>query len=202
MVEEERGFSLMEVVARRGAWQATVAAAIRVYGRTPPSRPESVRVPAGMLIWCGPERFLALTTVASGNARPDLRQAFAGAASMIDQSDGRCLLHVSGPRVRDALAKLVSIDLEPVVFPEGAVAATMIDHVPVLLWRKPDDPVGFSAFALLIPASFARSHCDTILSAIRSGGGGAAGVDFGQSSTARPEGAPRMAPTRSSTSAR
>ena len=43
----------------------------------------------------------------------------AGLAAIVDQSHGRTLLRVTGPRVRDALAKGVAIDLHPRAFKTG-----------------------------------------------------------------------------------
>ncbi len=50
---------------------------------------------------------------------------------MSDQSDARLVLHLSGPRVRDVLAKGVPIDLHPKVFKPGDVATTLIAYIGV-----------------------------------------------------------------------
>ncbi len=54
---------------------------------------------------------------------------------MSNQSDARAALRLSGPHVRDMLAKGCMIDLHPSVFPPGAAAMTSIAHIGVHLWR-------------------------------------------------------------------
>jgi sarcosine oxidase subunit gamma len=47
-------------------------------------------------------------------------------AAIVDQSHGRTLLRVTGPRVRDALAKGLAIDLHPREFKTGYAAVTAV----------------------------------------------------------------------------
>ena len=90
------------------------------------------------------------------------RTAFAGTASLSEQSDGRSLIRISGARARDMLAKVCSLDLHPAVFPVGAAAATSIDHTSVNLWRG-EDADGEAVFYLLVFATFAESLWHTLL---------------------------------------
>jgi sarcosine oxidase subunit gamma len=62
-------------------------------------------------------------------------------ASIFDQGGSRVLLELRGPRVRDVLAKGVSIDLHPRSFRTGDVAVTTASHLAVQLWQVADDPV-------------------------------------------------------------
>ena len=55
------------------------------------------------------------------------------------------LLELRGPRVRDVLAKGVSIDLHPRAFRTGDVAVTTASHLAVHLWQVADEPVYASA---------------------------------------------------------
>ena len=85
-----------------------------------------------------------------------------GIASLSEQSDGRSLIRISGSRARDMLAKVCSLDLHPAAFPDGAAAASSIDHTSVNLWRGKD--VGDEAtFYLLVFATFAESLWHTLL---------------------------------------
>jgi sarcosine oxidase subunit gamma len=164
VLSELTGFSLVQVMARRGRWAETVKAAEACFGVPAPDRPAFVMGKAASLIWSGPQQFLAL---AHGNGFADplasLRQAFAGIASLSDQSDGRCLIRLSGPRIRDTLAKICSLDLHDTAFPVGAAAATSIDHTNVSLWRCPDAPGEGPVYHLLVFTSFADSLWRTIL---------------------------------------
>ena len=68
-----------------------------------------------------------------------------------DQSDGRIILRVTGPRVRDALAKGVPIDLHPRAFRPGDAAITTVATIGVHLWQVDDAPT----YELIVPRSFA-----------------------------------------------
>ncbi|MYZ50505.1 sarcosine oxidase subunit gamma, partial [Propylenella binzhouense] len=116
----------------------------------PPRRPGWVRGGAGLLIWSGPDRWLA-----AGPALdvPRLAAALAGLAAIADQSDGRALLRLSGPRVRDVLAKGAMIDLHPRAFGTSDAAVTAIAQIGVEIWQVDDRP----AFELAIARSMAGS---------------------------------------------
>ena len=86
----------------------------------------------------------------------DLAATLAGLAAVADQSDARVHLHLTGPDVRSALAKLLMFDLHPAEFPIGAAAITGIAHIPVHIWRLPDSDVG-AAFVIAGPQSYAKS---------------------------------------------
>ena len=159
-----RDFGLVQVQARRGRWAETAAAARRAFGAEAPETPGIVASATATLVWSGADQFLALTRDGTGDASPEKLAGFDGAASLSQQGDGRCLVRVSGPRVRDMLAKLSSLDLHPNEFPVGAAATTSIDHTSVVLWREPDAE-GSAVFSILIFASFAVSLWETMADA-------------------------------------
>jgi heterotetrameric sarcosine oxidase gamma subunit len=73
-------------------------------------------------------------------------------AAMADQSDARLVLRLSGPRVREVLAKGVPIDLHPKVFKPGDVATTLVAYIGVQIERIDD-----ATFQLTAPRSMAGS---------------------------------------------
>ena len=77
-------------------------------------------------------------------------------ASIVDQSDAYAILRLTGPRVRDALAKLVFIDLHPEAFKPGDVASTVAAHMGATLWRL-DDGADGAVFEIACYRSFASS---------------------------------------------
>jgi heterotetrameric sarcosine oxidase gamma subunit len=151
---EQTGFELVQVMARRGQWDATAQACLNAYGKTPPTTPQAVAADGAVLIWSGPDQFLILS--ARGTAFEKAGTAFAGVASLSEQSDARSLLRISGLRARDMLAKVCSLDLHPQAFPAGAAATSFIDHTAVNLWRAADAD-GEAVFHLLIFGTFAES---------------------------------------------
>ncbi len=155
---EYRGFGLVQVMARRGRWSAVADAARRVYGLDAPARPTASSGSAAALVWSGPDQFLALTPGAGlAGLLPGVASAFSGIASLSDQTGGRCLVSVSGPRARDALGKLCSVDLHEAAFAAGTAAATALDHTGVNLWRGKDGADGSAVFNLLVFSSYAES---------------------------------------------
>jgi sarcosine oxidase subunit gamma len=110
--------------------------------------------------WAGPGRWLAVTSNTSGASfATTLRELCSDLASVINQSDGRCIIRVGGPKARDALAKGVPIDLDARAFGPGDTALTLADHISVHLWQIDDAPTyDFAVFR-----SFAASFCEWLL---------------------------------------
>jgi heterotetrameric sarcosine oxidase gamma subunit len=77
--------------------------------------------------------------------------ASSGVGVVLDISDARCWITVTGPRAATLLAHGLPIDLRPVAFADDAVVSTAIHHVGVTLWRADD------GFNLLVPRSYAAS---------------------------------------------
>ena len=157
-------FELVQVMARRGQWGAVAQACTEAYGKAAPSRPQTVEADGALLVWSGPDQFLILSarTAGGNSAMGTARSAFAGTASLSEQSDGRSLVRISGSRARDMLAKVCSLDLHPAVFPVGTAAASSIDHTSVNLWRGKDAD-SEATFYLLVFATFAESLWHTLL---------------------------------------
>lgn len=157
---EQSGFDLVQVMARRGEWAATDAACAQAYGVAAPAKPQTVEAQGALLVWSGPDQFLVLSP--RGTALDKARKTFAGVASLSEQSDARSLLRITGPRARDMLAKVCSLDLHPAAFPVGTAAVTYIDHTSVNVWRAAD-AAGEAVFQLLIFGTFAESLWHTLL---------------------------------------
>jgi len=158
---EIRNFDLVQVMARRGKAADMATAAKARFGVAAPDTPQAVQASDAALIWSGPDQFLVLSR-GGKHAIASLGPAFAGSASLSDQSHARALISVSGEKARAMLAKLSSIDLHPDVFGVGAAAAAPMDHTSVTLWRG-DDRNGQAVLNLLVFATFAESLWHTIL---------------------------------------
>ncbi|MBV1705375.1 MAG: hypothetical protein KGQ28_11280, partial [Hyphomicrobiales bacterium] len=141
---------LAAILGRRGDPAPTLAAARRGFAIDLPRKPRAVEGASGSVksatfLWAGPDRWLAL-------ARPrptgDWLAAFHGGGlggpALVDLTGGRGWISIAGPRARDALARLVAVDLDPRVFAPGDVALTALAHMPATLWR-PEAGDGFEA---------------------------------------------------------
>jgi sarcosine oxidase subunit gamma len=103
------------------------------------------------LVWAGPQQWLAMS---GDRAMPaHLAVELEGLASVSDQSDGRAVVRLSGPKLRETLAKGCAIDLHPRAFRPGHTAITAIAHIGVQLWQHDEEPT----FDLLVARSMAGS---------------------------------------------
>jgi sarcosine oxidase subunit gamma len=139
MIGELSGLGLATVASRQGQDAALKSAVLQAYGV---QLPESSRVAQGSavsFIGYGLGQWLAVSeSLAHEALAGDLSQRLAGLASISDQSGGRTVLRVSGPRARDVLAKGLPVDLDPRAFPLGSAAASIIGHMGVQLWQVDD----------------------------------------------------------------
>lgn len=147
--------SMVSVMVRAGKLAALSAAAVTAFGVALPMTPRRVDGGGVAFAWAGPGQWLALAENTSGHVFTDaLRREFAGLASVVDQSDGRVIVRVSGPQARQALAKGIPIDLDPVSFHPGDTALTVVGHINVQFWQRDETPVYEFAVFRSFAASF------------------------------------------------
>ena len=122
--------SIVTVIARKGQGKA-VAEALR---------PHAPR-------WAGPEQYFV---VAEGRGEAalyrELKTALEGIASVSDQSHGRVIIRIEGPKARHVLAKGTPVDLHKDEFPLGKSALTQMAHAGVHLTRTGEDAFELSMF--------------------------------------------------------
>ncbi len=164
-VAPRTGLAMAVIAARRGADPERLAAAL---GAALPGHPGCVEAGPLLLVWAGPGQWLALRRDLSGAARygfaPHLAQALGDAASVTEMTGSRMVLRLSGRRSRDALAKIVPIDLDPQAFPPGAAALTNCGYLPVHLWCLPGPE---AVLELACYRSYGDSLAEAVLAAAR-----------------------------------
>ena len=112
--------------------------------------------------WAGPSRWLVEgRALVPPEPIEELEQHVAGTAALVRQTDGRALLQMSGPKVREVLRKGVAIDLHPRKFGPGDTAVTLVAGIDVQLWQLDEVPT----FELLINRSVAESFWHWLRSA-------------------------------------
>jgi heterotetrameric sarcosine oxidase gamma subunit len=154
IISEERSAGLASLIARRGCCPAFGHAARTAFGiELPP--PARCAVADGLvLVWSGPEQWLAIKKPAPREGmEAHFAAACGGLAAVVDQSHGAMLLRVSGRNMREALAKGVPIDLHPSAFVIGHAAVTAVAHMSLYIWRTSEQP----SYELLVPRSYALS---------------------------------------------
>ncbi len=142
------------VEARRGKSAELIAAIAKAFGVSPIDRPVTVETDGVAFVGVGPARWHAISR-GEGRAgrRVRLIEAARPLATVVDVSHGFVTFRLSGPKARDALAKLAHIDLDPASFAAGACAGAALHGVNVQLRRSPDG----AAFECAAPRSFAAS---------------------------------------------
>lgn len=113
--------TIFTVIARRGKSKTVAAALAKLKGVD--------------VQWAGPDQYFVYGEV-----------SLAGIASVSDQSHGRVVLRISGPKARSVLAKGTPVDLHPDEFPVGKSVLTQMAHVGVHLTRVAGDAYDLSVF--------------------------------------------------------
>ena len=139
--------SIVTVIARKGQSAALARAIEAAYKCSLPGVGESTGTPSLSFHWCGADQYYAIAEgKAEGELYRDLKTRLDGLASCSDQSHGRVILRVSGPKARALLAKGTPIDLHPSAFGPGKSAVTQMAHVGVHLTQTGEDAFELSVF--------------------------------------------------------
>ncbi|HKX09323.1 MAG TPA: sarcosine oxidase subunit gamma family protein [Stellaceae bacterium] len=115
---------------------------------------------AAAVLWTGPGRWLVIEPESRDLASLLRQHCPSDAATVTDLSHARAALRVEGLKVRDLLAKLSILDVDPTVFPPATCAQTQFGQVGVLLYCRLHD--GFDVF---LPRSFAVSAFEAVIDA-------------------------------------
>jgi heterotetrameric sarcosine oxidase gamma subunit len=125
--------SIIAVIARKGRGDDLAAALGRLANCS--------------VLWAGFEQYYVLAEGrAEGTLYRDVKLNLGDLGTMSDQSHGRIVIRIAGPRARSVLAKGTPVDLHADEFPVGKSAVTQIAHVGVHLTRTSVDVFDVSIF--------------------------------------------------------
>lgn len=147
-------FGLATLIAAPGG---TVALSNLVESRAGIALPTMPKIASGAshdAIWSGPDQWLLRAATRDGFG--SLLEALSAQAAVSDQSDARAAMRLSGPHVRDVLAKGVMLDLHPAAFAVSDTALTSVAYIGVHLSRLADGPDG-SVFEIMVARSMVGS---------------------------------------------
>lgn len=152
----QRGQIALRGDASKKAFRDAVARAV---GIAPPDRPNLVAGPADLALgpralWLGPEEWLVATapdaTAATLNA---LSKALADHhAAVVDVSDARAVIRLSGPAARAVLMKGCSLDFHPHAFAPGQCGQSLLARAGILIHQVTIEPV----YEIYVARSFAH----------------------------------------------
>jgi sarcosine oxidase subunit gamma len=139
--------SIVTVIARKGQSAALSKALEASYQCPLPGIGESAGKGAVSFHWCGADQYFAIAEGrAEGELYRELKSKLQGLASVSDQSHGRVILRVTGPKARTLLAKGTPIDLHPSAFGPGKSSMTQMAHVGIHLVQTDEDSFDLSVF--------------------------------------------------------
>jgi len=138
-INEMTGLQMASLATGPAARPALIEAVRRHWGVDLPLTPRRVTGGSDAFLWAGPDRWM-VTSSAPADLEQSLRASLGAGPAITDQTDGRCLLRVSGPKARATLAKLLPIDLHPRAFAPNHTALTVAIHVNLQIWQLDDTP--------------------------------------------------------------
>lgn len=140
-LREVNGCAIAELTAFNGQKESLATVIVTTFGVALPAANKSVSKDGVTFISVGPGKWLV---TGEGTAERDLiarlQKAAGSLAAVVDQSDARALVEISGDKARAALAKGVMIDLDPVAFKSGDAATSFAVQFWITLWQTNDAP--------------------------------------------------------------
>lgn len=162
-VNDLDGLSLATVQVRKGLMENLAARVQAEFGLTLPDGPRRSVAGAIAFAGIGPQTWLASAENGDDEFAQQLTLSLGDLAAVNDQSSGYAVMRLGGPHVREALGKLVLIDLHESSFPPHSVAVTSAAHIGVILWRLPDRADRTAVFEIAVFRSMARSFWDALV---------------------------------------
>ena len=151
---EEKAFNGYLNLRGRPGHTGFIAGVLKVLGVEAPTQANTV-IDAGdnRIYWLGPDEWLIVTPPGRQETlRRDLQQALAGVfSSVVDNSSGLTMIHVSGENAAALLATDCPLDLHPRVFKPGQCAQTRLAKAGMTIAPLPDN----GGFEIIIRRSFA-----------------------------------------------
>jgi sarcosine oxidase subunit gamma len=157
VVHDRDGMGIASVLVRRGQLDAFASQVKQCFGIELSPGPHRSCAGDIAFISTGPGAWFATGEGAANAFATSLTAAIGECAAISDQSDGQAVLRMSGPKIREALCKLVPVDLHARAFRIGDVAVTVAAHIGATLWRLEDDPHGNAVFEMAVYRSLADS---------------------------------------------
>jgi len=163
VIAECRGRALVTVGGPGPAFAMAASGALGV--ASPPAPGTAVSAGDAVILTLGPAEWLVVVSGRDGWAlERELAAALAAAGgSAVDVSHGRAVLRLSGPSVRDVLARGCPIDLHPRGFAAGRCAQTLFGKINVLLHARAEN----DAIELYVGRSYADALADGLMAAAR-----------------------------------
>lgn len=140
-LREVSNCALAELTAFKGQKEALATVILTSFGIALPAANKSASQGGVTFVSVGPGKWFV---TGEGEAARDLlaklEKAAGSLAAVVDQSDARAVVEISGDKARSALAKGVMVDLDPVAFKTGDAAVSFAVQFWITLWQTNDTP--------------------------------------------------------------
>lgn len=127
------------------------------FGIAPANAPRCVSRGDVAIGGIAPNAWIAVHANGGNSFAESLQTLLGERAAVADQSDAHVILRLTGPKVRETLAKLVPIDVHPRSFQVDDIAQTVCGYMGVTLWRLEDSMHGEPTFEIWVGRSLAAS---------------------------------------------
>ena len=162
VIQEQDGQQIVSLAARHGQARALADAVRQRWQVELPFTPRFVEAEGGIaFVWSGADQWLAIAAPDEADLEAALHAAAPSIAAINAHGDGRVVLRLSGPAVRDVLAGVLPIDLHPRAFRPGDTAITLAGQIGVQI-RQIDDAPSYEVMAF---RSYAASLFHAVLEA-------------------------------------
>lgn len=162
-LEELTDIAIVSIATPRGD-EAAIAKAVKdAYGTDIPKPGEATLSNDGStrLLGMGIDQMFCVFNHAGPDAAEVVGANLKGAGYVTLQSDTWACLRISGPGSRDALERICPIDLDPLIFHEGCVARTAMEHMGAIIYPEDAD-----TFVLISASSSAASFLHAVETSI------------------------------------
>lgn len=132
-----------------GELRASVASA----GHALPERGRFDTTSGVAILWAGPDQWIVIDGPDGRTTADRLVSALSAVVTAVDQSAGRLVIDIGGPKARAVLAKGVQLDLHSRSFAPGMTALTIVAGIAVQICQLDNGPT----FRIAVPSSFAEA---------------------------------------------
>lgn len=129
---------IWSIAPYRGCETALSEALTKAHGLAFPAPGQLIADGDTSIAWSGVNQAFLMGAVAD--------PALSGLAALTDQTDAWARLILSGPEMRDVLARIVPIDLSPAACPPGSARRTLLGHMSALILHRGGDGVEILVF--------------------------------------------------------
>ena len=151
--------SVVQVAAFDGE-KAAAALGAAIGIAAPPQRNSAAAAGETAVLWTGPERWMVVEPETRDLGELLARHCAPEIAAVTDQGHARTAIRIGGRAARSLLSKLCTLDLDPLAFPQGSSAQTVMGHIGILLHCRAE-----TSFDLFVYRGYAVSAWETIVDA-------------------------------------